>query len=216
MIGILLIVFQLILGSDKTFEGQLKNYLDKIFARYEKYEYEITELPKNYYRIELDNERQFKLNKNYLTIPVKIYDKNNRASRSLISLKVKLFRKVLVALQDIERNEPLSDCQFIEIIHDVTSIRGTPIINSESLVGRRSKVKIKNGTILIEEMTEAIPDVFYNERLVLHAGSNGVDISTEVTAREEGKIGDVIRVVTNDNKIFKARIIDKFNVTLVE
>lgn len=216
MFGILLILFQLNLGSDKAFESQLKNYLDRKLAEYERYEYEITELPKNYFKIELDDERELKLNKNYAIVPVRVYDKNNRSSRSLITLKVKLFKKVLVAAQDIEREQPLSDFQFVEKLYDITLIRGNPVLNSESLIGKRSKVKIKNGSILIDEMTESIPDVFLNERLILHAGSNGVDISTEVTAREEGKIGDIIRVVTNDNKIFKAKIIDKFNVSLIE
>jgi len=216
MISALLILLQIFFNNDKVFESQLKNYLDEKFASYEKYEYQVKEMPINYFRLQLDYEREFNLNKNYAFVPVKIYDRKNRVSLSLITLKVKLYQNVLIALQNIDRNELLSENQFTHKLIDVTNVRGKVIQNLDFANGFRAKTKIKNGSILIEEFIEPVPDVFYNDKLILHAGKNGVDISTEVTAREDGRIGDVIRVVTNDNKLFKAKIIDKYNVSLIE
>ncbi|MDH7604767.1 MAG: flagellar basal body P-ring formation chaperone FlgA [Melioribacter sp.] len=216
MISSLLILLQIFVNSDKVFESQLKNYLDEKFASYVKYEYQISELPKNYFKIELDYDREFRLNKNYAFVPVKIYDRKNRASLSIVTLKIKLYQYVLVALKDISRNELLSENQFTKKLIDVTNIRGKIVQRIDFSEVFRSKAIIKNGSVLIEELIEPVPDVFYNEKLILHAGRNGVDISTEVTAKEEGRIGDVIRVVTSDNKLFKAKIIDKYNVSLIE
>ncbi|MEJ5350743.1 MAG: flagellar basal body P-ring formation chaperone FlgA [Melioribacteraceae bacterium] len=216
MISALLILLQIFFNSDKAFESQLKNYLDEKFASYDKYEYQVKEMPKNYFKLVLDYEREFNLNKNYAFVPVKIYDRKNKVSFSLITLKVKLYQNVLIALQNIDRNELLSENQFTHKLIDITNVRGKVIQNLDFAEGFRAKTKIKNGSILIEELIEPVPDVFYNDKLILHAGKNGVDISTEVTAREDGRIGDVIRVVTNDNKLFKAKIIDKYNVSLIE
>jgi len=216
MISSLLILLQIFLNDDKAFESQLKNYLDEKFASYVKYEYQISELPKNYSKIELDYDREFKLNKNYAFVPVRIYDRKNKSSLSLITLKIKLYQYVLVALKDISRNELLTENQFTQKLVDVANIRGKVVQSIDFRETYRAKTIIKNGSILIEELIEPVPDVFYNEKLILHAGRNGVDISTEVTAKEEGRIGDVIRVVTSDNKLFKAKIIDKYNVSLIE
>lgn len=216
MISSLLILLQISVNSDKAFETQLKNYLDEKFASYVKYEYQISELPKNYFKIELDYDREFRLNKNYAFVPVKIYDRKNRASLSLITLKIKLYQYVFVALKDISRNELLSEDKFTQKLIDVTKMRGKVVQHIDFREVFRTKAIIKNGSVLVEELIEPVPDVFYNEKLILHAGRNGVDISTEVTAKEEGRIGDVIRVVTNDNKLFKAKIIDKYNVSLIE
>jgi flagella basal body P-ring formation protein FlgA len=65
-------------------------------------------------------------------------------------------------------------------------------------------------------MTEGVPDIENNQRVTLHAGKNGVDISLDVTTREKGFIGDIIRVVTPENKILRAIIIDKNNVVIEE
>ncbi len=216
MISSLLILMQIFFNADKAFESQLKNYLDEKFASFVKYEYQISEMPKNYFRLELDYDREFKLNKKYAFVPVKVYDRKNSASLSLITLKIKLFQNVLVALEDISRNELLSENHFTKKLVDVTNLRGKAVQSIDFNESFRAKSIIKNGSVLVEELIEPVPDVLYNEKLILHAGRNGVDISTEVTAREEGRIGDVIRVVTSDNKLFKAKIIDKYNVSLIE
>lgn len=216
MISLLIILLQIFSQSNKQFETQLKNYLDEKLSTWDSYEYEITGMPKNYFRLELDYDREFIINKNNATVPVKLYDKRNNVSLSIVTLKIKLYKKVLVAIQEINRNEQLSSTYFERKVIDITNIRGKPISDLNFTEGYRAKTKIKRGSVLIEELIEQIPDIFYNDKIILHAGRNGVDISTEVIAKEEGKIGDVIRVVTNDNKIFKAKIIDKYNVSLIE
>lgn len=216
MILVFLTLLQIFSRNEKAFEIELKNYLSAKLSSYQKYEYEIKSMPENFYKINIDEEREFKLNKKYAFVPVKIYDKKNNVSNSFITLKIRLFQNVLTAKKNIYRNEQLNDEMLEKKLIDVTGLKGKPISDYNLIKDKRIKISIRKGAILLQELIEPIPDVNFNEKLILHAGNNGVDISTEVTAREEGRIGDVIRVITRDNKIFKAKVIDKYNVTLIE
>ncbi|MDQ7817332.1 MAG: flagellar basal body P-ring formation chaperone FlgA [Melioribacteraceae bacterium] len=215
MLSVLLIILNLFSGTAQS-DSDLQKYLTKLFSNYEKFEYQVDYKTNNYSRFIVDDERESRLNKNILLVPVKLYDKKNNISNSFISIKVKLFRTVLVAAQDIERDEMLSSYQFRRDLRDVTLTKGLPVTYETNLIGSRSKVKIREGSVLVKEMIETIPDVAANERLILHAGKFGVDITVEVSAREKGSIGEIIRVMTDNKKIFTAKIIDKYNVLLIE
>jgi flagella basal body P-ring formation protein FlgA len=76
-------------------------------------------------------------------------------------------------------------------------------------------VMIKSGTILTSDMIEEIPIVNKGNKVIVHAGKNGVDIAVDALTRQDGCAGDIISVQAS-NKIFKAKVIDKFNLTLVE
>jgi len=216
MITLILIALQFYLGIGNSFEQELKNYLDKVLKAYDKYEYSIESIKGSYSKIEIDNQREFRLNRNFGVVPINLIDRNNRSSSSFISVKLKLYKKVLVAVQDINRDELISQFQFTEEIREITSLKGIPFYDGEVVDQLKSKTRINAGSVLLKEQTENIPDVENNDRLTLHVGRNGVDITTDVTAREKGSIGDIIRVVNGENKIFRARIIDKFNVLLIE
>lgn len=215
MLSVLLIILNLFSGIVQS-DSDLQKYLTKLFSNYEKFEYQVDYNTNNFSKIVVDDERESRLNKNILHVPVKIYDRKNNVSNSFISIKVRLFKKVLVAAQDIEKDEMLSSYQFRRDLRDVTMTKGFPVTEDESLIASRSKVKIREGSVLVKEMMEVIPDVMTNEKLILNAGKNGVNITIEVTAREKGNIGDVIRVIADNKKIFTAKIIDKYNVLLIE
>ncbi len=213
--AVILLIINFLFGSNQ-FNEQLKKHLDDLFRDYELYEYEIAETAVNYSRMEIDLTRETRVNKNYCLVPVILYDRNKRSSQSFISLKVKLYKKVLTANQKIHRGEILSSAYFNESMKEVTSIKGTPLNQLYETSQLKSRVDIRENSVLVKEMTESLPDININERLILHTGQNGVDITTDVTARENGNIGDVIRVVTDQKKIFKAKVFDKYNATLIE
>jgi flagella basal body P-ring formation protein FlgA len=121
-----------------------------------------------------------------------------------------------VAAENIDRNEILFNNNFRKEVKDVSILNGTPISELDNNSGLVSKLYIRQGSVLLREMTEGVPDIEINQRITLHAGKNGVDISLDVTTREKGFIGDIIRVVTPENKILRAKIIDKNNVVIEE
>lgn len=216
MLIVFIIALQLFTGINKSFEQQLKNYLDLQLRSYDRYEFSVDKVNGTYSKIEIDTQREFRLNRNYGMVPIVLIDQNNRTSLSFVSVRLRLFKKVLVATQDINRDEMISQFQFAVDVCEITNIKGTPFVEGENVDQLKTKTRISAGSVLLKEQTESIPDVENSDRLILHAGRNGVDITTDVIAREKGRIGDIIRVVNSENKIFRARIIDNFNVLLIE
>lgn len=215
MLSVLLIILNLFSGTVQS-ESNLQTYLTKLFSNYDKFEYKTDFKSNSFTQYSIDTGRESRLNKNILLVPVKLYDRKNNVSNSFLTLKVKLFKAVMVANHDIQKNEMLSSYQFRRELVDITLLKGLPVTDEEYLIASRSKLKIKEGSVLVKEMLETVPDVAINERLILHAGKNGVDITVDVTARENGSIGDLIRVIADNKKIFTAKIIDKYNVLLIE
>jgi len=216
MLIVFIIALQLFTGINKSFEQQLKNYLDLQLRSYDRYEFSVDKVNGTYSKIEIDTQREFRLNRNYGMVPIVLIDQNNRTSLSFVSVRLRLFKKVLVATQDVNRDEMISQFQFAVDVCEITNIKGTPFVEGENVDQLKTKTRISAGSVLLKEQTESIPDVENSDRLILHAGRNGVDITTDVIAREKGRIGDIIRVVNSENKIFRARIIDNFNVLLIE
>ncbi|MCX6169936.1 MAG: flagellar basal body P-ring formation chaperone FlgA [Ignavibacteriales bacterium] len=216
MFGLISILIGLVFGQGQNFNVQLKKYLDEKLNSYAKYEYQIIQAPKNYSRIEISEDRKSRLNKNYFYLPVKIYDNKNIASLSLLTIRVKLYKNVFSAAKEIRRNENLLPNMFELKLADV-SLYGDNIINvTENLANYRSKVLVKSGSILSGEMIEPIPVINRGDKIFLHTGGLGVDVSIDVTARQDGCAGDVISVLSNGNKLYKGKIVDKSNLTLVE
>jgi flagella basal body P-ring formation protein FlgA len=209
-----LILFGFITLNAKPFEDELKSYLDSKLGFYEKYEYQIVRMPKGFKRIEISDEKQFRLAKNYAYVPVKTYDEKNNPSATFITLNVKLYRTVYVSTQKINAGETLFQTMFESRLQDIASLDGG-FIDEHDLSLYRSKVLIKEETILTRELVELIPIINKGEKVVVHAGKNGVDITIEAVTRQNANAGDVISIQAN-NKIFKARVIDKYNLTLVE
>ncbi len=210
-----LILISFLLGEGKNFDLQLKAYLDNKLSGYTKYEFQIMQSLEKFARIEINTEKKLKIVKNYGYLPVTLYDKDNNASSSLLTIKLKLFKNVLVASQAINRSEELMDSMFTEKNIDISLLTGKPIDPAEDILDHRSRVFIKEGDILRKEMIEPIPVVNKGDSIVLHAGKNGVDVTVDCIARQEGCIGDVISV-QSVNKLYKAKIIDKYNLMLVE
>ncbi len=197
-----------------SFDSQLKSYLQNKFAAYEKFEYQVIQSPKDFFKIEINTEKNFRLVKNYAYVPIKIYDKQNSSSLSVLTVRVKLYKTILVSVKNISQNEPL-DLSLFETKLDDVSLYEDRTVNSHEIKNKRSKVLVKSGTVLTKELMEEIPLINKGDKVVIHAGKDGVDISVDAISRQDGCAGDVISVQSN-NKIFKAKVIDKFNLTLVE
>lgn len=196
------------------FEEVLKVYLNKKLSSYERIEFSIIQMPKDFRKVEINNEKNLKLVKNYAYVPVKIYDGKNNISLALITARVKLYKTVLVSKQKFNVNDILNESMFESRLEDVASINGN-LVETKDLHLYRSKGLIREGTILSKDLVELIPIINSGDKIVLHSGKNGVEVTLEAVTREDGLLGEVIRVQAN-NRIFKAKVIDKYNLMLVE
>ncbi|MGK9367373.1 flagellar basal body P-ring formation chaperone FlgA [Melioribacter sp. Ez-97] len=207
-----LILLQLFPGD--SFESKLQKYLSEKLSDYSGFTFKVNSMPLNYSRIEIDDTRQLRISNRYAFLPVQVYDAYSNVNNSFITIEIELFKTVFKANRKIERGETLSGDMFEAVEAEITSIKGTPVFEKEEIAGKRSRTVINEGTVLTEELMEPVPDVYRDAKVVLHVIKGSVDISVDATARQEGRIGEIIRVITTDNKIFRARIIDKQNVLL--
>lgn len=208
ILQILLSVF--LLSNNNVIDNYLKDHL-KDFKRFE------YEIPKNYTeKIFPDENREFKLEKNYAYMPVNFILNNGEKKQGIVTLKVKLYDDVLVSIRDIKKNEELSISDFQIEEKEITSLRSEPILDFENIDKYRMRISVSSNTVVEKNMIEQIPDIKIGDNLKAVFNKGVVNISFSAVARAEGIIGDIIKIRTDDKKIFKAEIINFNTVKIVE
>ncbi|MFA6596778.1 MAG: flagellar basal body P-ring formation chaperone FlgA [Ignavibacteriaceae bacterium] len=182
---------------------------------YNKFEYEIIQMPKDYSAIEIISGTELELNGNRLMIPV-LLTQESKKRESHITVKLRLYKNVATVINKVESRKDLSASDFEMKNLDVALVRGTPFSSLEEINNYRTKIALNPGTILIREVLEEKP-VIQNGDLVKASFINGnVTVSIEANARQEGAVGDIIRIVTQSKQQYKAKVIDSSNVNILE
>lgn len=213
MKALTIILLGFLFTHGKSFDAQLKSYLKDKLSSYEKYEYQILRQPQDNH-LEIDTDKNFRLSGEYAYVPVVTFDARNKASHSIVTLRVKLYKNVLVADQRIDRDETLSASMFSEKLMNVAKLEGN-LVEANALKDSRSKIIIAERSILMENMIEPIPVINSGDKVTIHTGDKSVAVSIEGIARQDGNVDQVISVQCQ-SKIFKAKVIDKHNLSLVE
>ncbi|HED07021.1 MAG TPA: flagellar basal body P-ring formation protein FlgA [Ignavibacteria bacterium] len=216
---LILIILSLFIQTSVPFKNQLKNYMNKNLANYttsKSYEYEILQLPDSYKSIELLKPNEFKLKGNLVYLPVKILKNSGRVIKSIITVRVKIFRNVIVTKKQINRREKLEPDDFKYERKDITVIKGTLIYSLDKIDLYRSKVRKQPGDVLTAESIEKAPIVNVGDELRAKYINGNVLVTFQAFARQEGAAGDTITIITKDKKLFKGKIIDSKNLILIE
>ena len=214
MISLLLSVI-VFFAPGKNIKDEVGKYLKEKLSNYESFEFEIVKAPENYISIEIIN-RGLDLRGNIVHLPVKIIEARGKSSMTYLSIKLKLFRIILVAVKSINKGEMLNPSCFDLQKTDVSGLRGTPVTTIEGIELYRAKSMINPGAVLTEEYIEAMPIILSGGKVNAHSISGNVVVSIEAFARQDGAVGDVLRIITKEKKIFKARVIDGLNVQILE
>jgi flagella basal body P-ring formation protein FlgA len=216
MLNALLIILFSLAFSESDFNSNVNSYLENNLSNYEKLEFEIINIPKNISEIKIRESDYFEHKAGIVYVPVVIVKNDGTDYNSIIPVKIKLYEKVLTAVNTVERNSDLypSDFEFKTI--ETSRVRGNLIKDYETLAKLRSKRTIKPGDLLLDYMVKERPAVSSGEKVkaILRAGS--ILISTEAFAREDGCAGEIIRIKTKGNKQFRAKVIDSKNVKIIE
>ncbi len=224
MFSILLIIFSIILtplggiktnSQDNYLKKEINNYLDKVFSNYESYDYQIIQMPKGE-SIKLVRKNELNLHKSLLYLPVEIKDNLNRTRNSFITLRIKLFKNVLVVKNSLERNHIFSSADVKIEKLDINQINGTPFTDINEVSDFRSKININPETVLIKEIIEPKPAVYSGDKISARVIKGKVMLSIDAYSRQDGAKGDIIKIRTKDNKQFKAKVIDSKNVLIIE
>ena len=219
MINLVLSIL-LILGSVDENES-LDSYLNEKLSSFKKFEYEIVSLPKyiesiNDERLIISGDRKFKFNYGFAYAPVDIKLSNEKTINSFLTLKIHLYDDVLVALRKIRRGETLSKSDFIIEEREITHLRNKAVQDWDKLGFFRASTNIGEEAILQKNMVETLPDIRIGEKVFAYSTVGSVTVSFPVLVREDGRVGEKIRVVRDDKLVFKAIVIDSKKVKIIE
>jgi flagella basal body P-ring formation protein FlgA len=191
----------------QTFEQEALQYLQKQFPEFDKIEMQLQKNFSSDEMVNVDFSRNIILGKGKAIIPV-VATKGKKTSSSIVSVKINLYKKLLVAIRDFDRKERLNQLQFETRLIEVTKLNGTSVRTDFLLNNYRAKSFIKKGEILLEEEIEKIPLINIGDKVNAEVKNGNVTVTTEAFARQHGSKGDLIEVVPSNNKIIKARIVD--------
>lgn len=202
-------LFFIVLFSFSTyaqdFYSQVEEYLYQKFNDFDKIEFTIMNDLKNYeYIIDFSRELIVKGASAYL--PVKLVA-GNKSSNSILTLHLKLYKKVAVALREFNRKEVIDSSGINFQTVDITSLR-VPIADIDFNNGRlRAKTNIKEGQVITKDLVEQVPLIQSGEKLTAECIKGSVVISTEAFARQDGRANEVIDILTVSNELLKAKVI---------
>ncbi len=216
MKALIIFILSVLINSGSSFKSELENYLKKNLSGYTDYKYEILQMPESYKKIKLLNPDDFNLSGNMIYVPVRVVNKSGRIFRSILSVRLKLYKDVVVAVKQINKKENLIESDFALEKKDITKISGTPLYSLKDINSFRSIVSIRPGDVIIKQMIQQIPVVNIGDRLHAEYTYGNVVVTMDVYARQEGVVGQVISVITSDKKFFKAKIINSKNVIIIE
>ncbi|MCX6151054.1 MAG: flagellar basal body P-ring formation chaperone FlgA [Ignavibacteriales bacterium] len=207
-------------SGENTFTRKLENYLGKNLSRFEKWSYELVSNNKNSLsqssNIEIDTEKVFNRITSYGYVPVKVLQANGKMVSSFITVRFHLYQKVLCSLKKIKNSSALSVEDFELVLMEVSNLKDNPICNLNEIINYRAKLNIMDGAVLLERMIEKIPEVMAGDNVNAVLDNGDVSISFLAKARTDGRIGDEIKVVTKEKKIFTAKVVSAGKVIITE
>lgn len=213
MLILILISFLSVFTFSQDFNSDVNNYLNQKFTGYDKVEFSVQSKINSTEVVEIDNTREFKYQKGYGYLPV-VIKRNNRTSLSIITLNISLYKNVLVAKTDILKKSEINNDAIEFQLRNVTNVYGHPVTDINMLKNYCSKITIKNDEILLTEMLEKIPVIKSGDKIIAELNTGSITISTDAIARQDGSSGDIIQVVSKENKLFKARVVDSNKVII--
>lgn len=213
---ILLILSFFSFHQPEGFKEEIESYLKQNLKQYERFEFEILQAPEKANKIIINNDRQFTCSGGYANINVTAIDKNNKVSQSYVTVKLKLYRNVMLSTVDIKWKEEITADKLEQKILDVTMLKGEPFDKPEGLLGQVAKMRINKGRIITADIVEAPPVIKNGDRINANSVRGNVIVTTDAIAKQDGKAGEIIRIMTKENKQFKGKVIDSNNVIIVE
>jgi len=209
-----LIISLIFLITGNSADKKIDNYLKEKLSGYDKYEFEIVRIPGEDFEFILEDNVKLTSGLNYL--PVKVKKKNSGYKQTYIIIRLKLYKKVFVLQDDIPQRQVINPEKLDIKSVELTNLKGTPIGFAKDLNGFRTKTLLKAGTVLFKESLEYDPVIKNGDWISASSISGKVVVEFNAEAKQEGIIGEIIRIVSKDKKQFKAKIIDSNNVIIVE
>lgn len=143
------------------------------------------------YRI-IDQSQSSSLGRRSMTVAVLVNGSEQERVRMYGDLQ--LYGEVACLTRPIPRNEILADAD-ITLVRQNISMLGSDIIRSpEEAVGKQLKTSLRGGSLLFSHLLENPSLVMRGDQVTIVASSAAIRITVPGVVKENGAMGDVIRV----------------------
>jgi flagella basal body P-ring formation protein FlgA len=214
MIYLLLIVLLLLPTGEKTVIGSdrlqeiVKSYAEKnLNKRYSNVRLEFRSVPPAFHLqggdciIEVSSAVGL-LQKGYSGIPVEIRRNGKLVQTIVCSVVIRTFEDVFLSAKELTKNEPVRVLSFEKKKIETTFLGDDIVLNFDQCNHCRAKRIIGINSVLRESMIEEIPSVIQNKTVSVIVVANNITIETTGIAKEEGRIGDIVKVQKQGSRQF--------------
>ncbi len=201
----------------KLFDEELKFYLQEKLAEYSSWVIDEVAWGKKVENSEysIDNSRKFILNGAFGYIPVFVKSSSGQL-KTILTVRLKLTIKGLVSKKEIKVNTDFDALDFELKEVDPVGLHGQVISDFRELTKYRSKMYIKEGSCLTEQMVRGRALIKHGEPATCYIKKGGIVVSFDAIAWEDGCFGEIIRFMTKDKKLYRAKIESVDSAKIVE
>ncbi len=198
-------------GIEKKFQEELQVYLAanlRVFSSWSIAEIRLGQPKsgtKDTQHYIIDVARPMILNIPFAYVPITINSSRGKLKTAL-TVRLNLKRIALVAQKDIAVNVDLRVSDFAAEEIDAVGIRGEVISVPEEVTRYRAKMYIKSGACLTNQMVRPKAIIKHGNPVTCYIRTGSVLISIDCIARDDGCMGDIIRVMSKEKKLYRAKI----------
>jgi flagella basal body P-ring formation protein FlgA len=197
-----------------SLESEVQELIMNAFPGFEKYEVNIV-TSKSKENFVVNENRPVKRNGNLIYVPIDYISSKNRGAESFLTCEVKFFANILIAAKDIQKGKNLERDDFEQALIDVSKT-DSYLTDISEITNHRAATFIKKSEVLRKELIEENPVLRAGDKVIAHSISGAADVQVEAIAQQDGWQDTTVRVKTRDKKLFKAKVIDRNNVLIVE
>ncbi len=139
-----------------------------------------------------------------------------KVAQGSFSVEVHVMQTVYVAAHKIARGVVLAEIDLREKQVDLASVKSRAIVERGQLIGAQASRAIREGEVLTEANISPTPLVRRGDVVTLIVERGGIMVSTYALAREDGIVGEVIKVDNlQSKKQIHARVVNATTVQVI-
>ena len=127
-------------------------------------------------------------------VKVRIESNGSLVERGQVRLNIRIFERVLVALNRINRHRELQVSDFEIKREEITSLREQPVRSHEAIMGMRAKTSLRLGEVLTSNVLQPVPDIEVGGEVTIIFADAWGEITAPGKALQDGSVGETVRV----------------------
>lgn len=130
----------------------------------------------------------------YLTLPVKVLMNGKDVERFNLSLEVRVYQQVFVAVAPIDRSTTITNGLVEPRYMDITQLSGEPVLVGTELTGKVTRRYISKDTIILREFVEDPKVIRRNDQVTIVVVVGSIQVRAAGKALQDGAMGEIIEV----------------------